>query len=181
MVDENKKLDEELQEEVVEEGGASEEKPVQEEKAEEVKEEPKENEELKRLKDSYVRLQADFQNFRNRSDRERSNILKNANEKLIGKILPVVDNLERALKEEKDHDPFFEGVNMIYQELQNILKLEGLTEIESDGQKFDVNMHHALFMEDSETVESGYIIETFQKGYKLHDKILRPAMVKVAK
>lgn len=154
---------------------------------EEVKEENEENNEqdeviseLDKVKDSYIRLQADFENFRRRTEREKSDIYKFASEKLVGKLLSVLDNLDRALAEAKEDDSFAQGVSLVRKEFLEILQAEGLEEIESDGAVFDANLHHAVFMEKSDEVESGSIIETFQKGYKLNDKVIRPAMVKVS-
>lgn len=154
---------------------------VQEEVKEEISEQvSEENLELEKIKDSYLRLQADFTNYRNRQEKEKQDIYKYASEKLIIKLLMVVDNLDRALNEEKEKDAFTEGIELVREDLLNILKQEGLEEIQSDGELFDANKHHAVFMEESETVESGHIIETFQKGYTLNGKVIRPSMVKVS-
>lgn len=139
------------------------------------------NQEILQLKDTVARLQADFQNYRNRTEKEKSSIYKMANEGLILKVLPVLDNLDRALQAEKEHDAFFQGVTMIRDELVNVLKAEGLESFDPAGEKFDANMHHAVLMEESDQHDSEHVIETFQAGYKLKDKIIRPAMVKVAK
>lgn len=139
------------------------------------------NGEVLQLRDTVARLQADFQNYRNRTDKERSSIYKMANESLILKILPVLDNLDRALKAEKEEDSFFQGVTMIRQELYDVIKAEGLEGFDPIGEKFDANLHHAVLMEESDDYESEHVIETFQVGYKLRDKLIRPAMVKVAK
>lgn len=133
------------------------------------------------LRDTIARLQADFQNYRNRNEKEKASIYSYANEGLIKKLLPVLDNLERAIATEKEHDAFFEGVQMIYKELMKTLESEGLESFDPTGDKFDPNFHHAVFMEESETVESEHVIETFQIGYKIKDRVIRPAMVKVAK
>lgn len=176
-----KKKKENLDEEILD----SEER--EEELEEEVKEEAEEKEsedelsEEEKLRDSYLRLQADFANFKRRAENEKLDIYKYASEKLIVKLLTVVDNLDRALAEVKEEDSFTEGVSLVRQQLLETLEGEGLEEIESDGQKFDANLHHAVLMEESEEVESECIIETFQKGYKLNDKVIRPAMVKVSK
>lgn len=134
-----------------------------------------------KLKETIARLQADFQNYRNRTEKEKTSIYSYANESLIKKLLPVIDNLERAMATEKEHDAFYEGVEMIYNELIKVLEDEGLERFDPTNEKFDPNFHHAVFMEESETVESEHIIETFQIGYKIKDKVIRPAMVKVAK
>lgn len=141
----------------------------------------KENQEEDKLKNAYVRLQADFANFKRRSEKEKQDIYKYGSEKLVTKLLSVADNLDRALAEAKDDTPLRQGIELVRKELMDILKAEGLEEIESDGIKFDPNQHHAVFMEDSDKHDSEHIIETFQKGYKLKEKVIRPAMVKVAK
>ena len=133
------------------------------------------------LKETIARLQADFTNYRNRTEKEKQSIYDYASEGLITKLLPIIDNLERALATEKKEDAFFEGVQLIYQEVLALLKKEGLERFDPKEEKFDPNFHHAVFLEDSDSVESEHIIETFQVGYKLKDKVIRPAMVKVAK
>lgn len=165
----------------------------------------------KDLKDQIQRLQADFINFKNRSEKEKEDVVKFASKSLILKLLPVIDNFERALdankkakgkdfevsenKESKEKNineevkkiedgndlAFMEGVEMIKDQLYKVLKEEGLDLIESDGKEFNADFHHAVFMEEREGVESGIILETFQKGYTLNGRVIRPAMVKVAK
>ena len=137
-----------------------------------------------KLKDSLLRLQADFSNYKRRVEKEKADIHKYAAESIITKLLPVLDNFDRAFKEvqeEDKEDAFTKGIELIRQDLDKILVQEGLEVIESDNQKFDANLHHAVFMEENDEVESEHIIETFQKGYKLKDKVIRPAMVKVSK
>lgn len=153
------------------------------EENEKVKEEAKEvsNPEDESLRTSLARLQADFQNYRTRTEKEKSDIYAYASEKLIIKLLPVIDNLERAMASEKEHDSFYEGVDMIRNELMKVLEDEGLERYDGVGEKFDPNFHQAIFMEESDEVESEHIIEAFQVGYKLKDKVIRPAMVKVSK
>lgn len=151
-------------------------------KEEEVKEEKgAPNPEDESLRTSLARLQADFQNYRTRTEKEKSDIYAYASEKLIIKLLPVIDNLERAMASEKGHDSFYEGVDMIRNELMKVLEAEGLERYDGVGEKFDPNFHQAIFMEENDDVESEHIIEAFQVGYKLKDKVIRPAMVKVSK
>ena len=121
------------------------------------------NSEIEDLKDSLKRLQADFINYKNRTNRERQQSIELANESLILKILPIIDDLDRAItgKEEKD-------------EFSN-----GLEEVDCSD-KFDPNYHHAVITEDSDK-DSDIILEVFQKGYILNNKCIRPAMVKVSK
>ena len=131
--------------------------------------------------EKYQRLMADFANYKQREEKSKADFKKFASSSLIEKLLPVLDNFDRALKDKDPEDPFVKGVIMTRDELLKTLKNEGLEEILSDGEKFDHNLHHAVMTEESDSVEQDYIIETFQKGYTLNGKILRPAMVKVSK
>ena len=147
------------------------------------------NEEIEKYKDQLQRLQAEFSNYKKRTNKEKEDTIKYASESLITKLLPVLDNMDRAsnnmeeLKEEDNEQikAFIEGFELIKNDFVNILKDEGLSSIESDGKEFDLNYHHAVLMEESEGVESNHVIETFQKGYILNGKVIRPAMVKVSK
>ena len=155
---------------------------IVEENSEEITKETEQvNEQFEKLKDSFTRLQADFTNYKRRQEKEKSDIYKYASEGLVVKLLSVMDNLDRALKDADEEDTLTKGIIMIRSELENILTQEGVEEIISDNEKFDANLHHAVFMEENDEVESEHIIETFQKGYKLKDKVIRPAMVKVSK
>ena len=131
--------------------------------------------------EKYQRLMADFANYKQREEKSKADFKKFASSSLVEKLLPVLDNFDRALKDKDEEDPFVKGVIMIRDEFLKTLKNEGLEEIESDGCVFDHNLHHAVMTEASDTVKEDYIIETFQKGYTLHGKVLRPAMVKVSK
>ena len=128
---------------------------------------------------SLARLQADFSNYKKRTEKEKSMSVKLANEGLIMKLLPVIDDLERAYNHMESSE-YSEGVEIIIKNFKEILKKEGLEEIESGNKPFDHNFHQAILMEQSEDVESGNIIETFQKGYTLNGKVIRPSMVKVS-
>lgn len=119
------------------------------------------------------RIQADFDNFRKRTERERLDILRNANEKLIIKLLSVLDNFELALKHIND-----KGVSMIYSELYSVLEKEGLKTIKAEG-KFDPRNHEALIQEEGS--EDKEILEEIQKGYTLNDKVIRASKVKISK
>lgn len=136
-----------------------------------------ENEELK---NQLIRLQADFVNFRNRTEREKSNSLIFANEALILKLLPVLDNFNRAFNHLNLEDDVVKGFVMIKEQLENVLKGEFLEEILSDGEAFDPNLHNAIMTESKEGIEGGIVLETFEKGYKIKDKVIRPSMVKVS-
>lgn len=131
--------------------------------------------------EKYQRLMADFANYKQREEKSKADFKKFASSSLVEKLLPVLDNFDRALKDKDMEDPFVKGVIMIRDEFLKTLKSEGLEEIESDGCVFDHNLHHAVMTEASDTVKEDHIIETFQKGYTLHGKVLRPAMVKVSK
>ncbi len=140
------------------------------------------DEEIKKLNDSYLRLQADFINHKKRIEKDKVNTIAYANEDLICDLLPVIDNFERALKTAEDGESsFWEGTKMIYDQLIKVLVDNGLEEINALGENFDPNYHHAALMEESEDDNEGTILEVFQKGYKLKDKVIRPSMVKVAK
>lgn len=135
----------------------------------------------KEYMEKYQRLMADFANYKQREEKSKADFKKYASSSLVEKLLPVLDNFDRALKDKDPEDAFVKGVVMTRDELIKVLKNEGLEEILSDGEEFDHNLHHAVMTEESDTVEEDYIIETFQKGYTLNGRVLRPAMVKVSK
>ena len=139
-------------------------------------------EELKQSEDKYLRLYAEFENFKRRKNKEieTNNVYKS--QKVITEILPSLDNLERALQVESDNEEIkslLKGVEMVYEGLLNVLKSEGVELIETENAQFDPNYHHAVMQEEDSEKESGAILDTFQKGYKLKDRVIRPAMVKV--
>jgi molecular chaperone GrpE len=141
----------------------------------------------KQAEDNYnkfLRTQADFDNFRRRSRQEKEEFAKYASLKLIEQLLPVVDNLERALaasKDSKDYEALIKGVDMTFRQLDQVLAQEGLTPIEAVGQPFNPEFHQAIAQVESDDHEEGVVVEQLQKGYMLKDKVLRPAMVKVNK
>lgn len=140
-----------------------------------------ETDEVNEYQERYQRLLADFENYKKREEASKADFKKFAQSSLIEKLLPVIDNLDRALEKADEDDAFVEGVIMTRKELMKILENEGLEEIESDGCEFDHNIHQAVLAEENDEVEENHIIETFQKGYKLNGRVLRPAMVKVSK
>ncbi|WP_276862518.1 nucleotide exchange factor GrpE [Anaerococcus tetradius] len=140
----------------------------------------KPSDEVNEYQERYQRLLADFDNYKKREEANKADFKKFASSSLVEKLLPVIDNLDRALAKADENDAFVEGVVMTRKELLKVLENEGLEEIPSDGCEFDHNIHQAVLAEDSDEVESNHIIETFQKGYKLNGRLLRPAMVKVA-
>ena len=162
----------------------TEEEVVEEKTAEELLQEKvdKLEEELKQSEDKYLRLYAEFENFKRRKNKEieTNNVYKS--QKVITEILPSLDNLERALQVESDNEEIkslLKGVDMVYEGLLNVLKSEGVELIETENAQFDPNYHHAVMQDEDSEKESGAILDTFQKGYKLKDRVIRPAMVKV--
>jgi molecular chaperone GrpE len=132
------------------------------------------------LIDTLQRLQAEFDNYRKRAAREQEQLVARAHERLVKELLPVVDNLERALDAAEHHEEakLEEGVRLVHRALADALHREGLAEIETNG-KFDPHVHEALLTQPSEADE-GSVIEVLQKGYRLGDRVLRPSRVVVA-
>ncbi|WP_242491846.1 nucleotide exchange factor GrpE [Miniphocaeibacter massiliensis] len=136
--------------------------------------------ETEQLKNSLAILQADFMNFKNRIEKEKSQSIALANEGLILKLLPILDDLERGYEHKQESNEFTEGIKIIIDNFKEVLSREGLEEIKSNNMPFDHNLHQAILMEPSDEYDSGTIMETFQKGYKLNNKVIRPSMVKVS-
>lgn len=138
-------------------------------------------EELDTIKDQFIRLQADFKNFRRRSENERHEYVSLGVKKIAADLVTVVDNFDRALESYDDKEcSFYKGIEMIKTQLKDILEKNGVVEINAINEKFDPNFHHAVLIEDKEGVEPGVVIEELQKGYMIKDKVLRPSMVKVS-
>jgi len=131
-------------------------------------------------KDRYMRTLADFENFRKRSEREKTEFFKYALAGELRELLPVLDNFDRALEHAGDGDDFHRGVLLIYKQLYDILTKHGLRPIDQAGVPFDPKIHEAVVSEEDPSVPSHTVIAMLQKGYFLHDRLLRPAMVKVA-
>ena len=136
-----------------------------------------ENEELI---ETLQRVQAEFDNYRKRAARDQESLVARAGERLVKELLPVLDDLERALEAAESHEEakLEEGVKLVHRQFEQILEREGLAPIETDG-KFDPNVHEALLTQPSASDE-GSVIEVLQKGYRLGDRVLRPARVVVA-
>lgn len=131
----------------------------------------------------YLRVQADFDNFRKRTRKEKEELLKYASQPLIEALLPAIDNLERALAagQSAEHsDSLIKGVEMVVRQIQQTLEQEGLKAIEAEGKPFDPGFHQAVMQEESAEHEAGIVIQELQKGYVLKDRVIRPAMVKVS-
>lgn len=135
------------------------------------------------MKDRFLRSQADFDNYRKRMQKEREEMAKYASRSLLEKLLPAIDNLERAIDSSKQSESFemlAQGVEMVYRQIMDALREEGAVPLETVGKPFDPHFHEAVMQEESDQYESGIVIEEFQKGYMLKDKLIRPAMVKVS-
>ena len=132
------------------------------------------------LFDRLQRLAAEFDNFRKRNAREQAAFAERANERLVKELIPILDDLGRALEAASEHEEgkVEDGVRLVHRALADLLAKQGLTEIETDG-KFDPHVHEALLSQPSDA-EEGSVIEVVQKGYKLGDKVLRPARVVIA-
>ncbi len=131
----------------------------------------------------YLRACADLENYKKRAEKEKADIKNFANETLIAEVLSVMDNFERALAHanEENADSLKQGVKLTVDQIYSSLKKYGLEEIKSTGERFDPVIHHAISHEESEDKEPGTVIQEFQKGYFLRGRLLRPAMVSVAK
>lgn len=126
------------------------------------------------------RLQADFENFKKITDKQNKDLIKFANENLIKEFLDCYEDFGRALETEKDED-LRNGVELIYNKFSDVLAKEGVEEIPAKGEKFDLNKHEALMVQESDDVENGYIIEELMKGYMYKDKVLKYSKVIVCK
>ena len=153
----------------------TEEQVEQQEETEQVEEQQPEPQD-----DRLLRLAADFENYKKRAARERSEYIALANERLVKELIPVLDDLERALVAATEHEEaaLEEGVRLVHQSLAGLLRRQGLEEIDAAG-RFDPHVHEALLSQPSEA-EEGSVIDVVQKGYKLGDRVVRPARVVVA-
>lgn len=165
-----------LENELEKEAEGAEYKGTAEQETEE-KESAKDEEELNTR---YLRLAADFQNYKRRVEKEKGDIYAYANEKIVVELLDVIDNFERALEHSGENESFAEGMNMIFKQFKGVLEKSGVEEMNALGEDFDPNFHHAVLTENSVEYESGKITQVLQKGYLLNKKVIRPAMVKVA-
>lgn len=186
------KKDKELNEEMKAEEGISEESKSNDNKDvadEDISEEISVEDLKKQADDRYARLMAEFQNFKKRSAKEKQDIHSYANEKIIKDLLDVLDNFERAISlmnngnddiKSDENDAMQEGISLIFSQLLEVLTKAGLEEIEALGQEFDPKFHHAVLNEASDEFKSGEVSKVLQKGYKLNDRVIRPAMVVVS-
>ncbi len=141
----------------------------------------KAEEELKEEKEKYLRLYADFDNYRKRAAKEKSEISLYAQSEIMEKLLPILDNFERAVAAESTDKSFKDGIEMVARQLKDAVTSAGLTEIKAECEKFDPNLHYAVMTDSNKDVAEDTVTEVLQKGYMFKEKILRPAMVKVNK
>ena len=132
------------------------------------------------FRDRYMRTLADFENYRKRADRDKSDFYKYALQGVLKDLLPVLDNFDRALEHAGEGDDFHKGVALIYKQLTDALQKHGVKPINESGVRFDPNIHEGVIREENASVPSQTVTAVLQKGYFLHDRLLRPAMVKVA-
>ncbi len=131
-------------------------------------------------KDGWARSQAEFQNYRKRIERDNEMMYASMKGDIIKKVLPALDDLERALANRPADDAWANGVELIARKMQNILEVEGLKRIDAKGKPFDPNFHEAISHEPNDEVESEHVIDVVQNGYLLGERVIRPALVRVA-
>jgi molecular chaperone GrpE len=131
-------------------------------------------------KDSWMRSQAEFQNYRKRIERDNDILRSNMKGDIVKKILPVLDDLERALQNRSAEESWANGIELIVRKFQSVLEGEGIKKIEAEGAEFDPNFHEAISNEPNDEVESGHVIAVVQNGYMLGERVIRPALVRVA-
>ncbi len=137
--------------------------------------------ELEAQKEAYLRLAAEYDNFRKRTSKEKEESFLNAKATVFQDLLPVLDNFDRALSvEDTSLEDYKKGVEMTFSQFQNVFEKYGVETFGEAQDDFDPNIHNAVMHVDDDSLEANKIVEVFQKGYKIGDKVLRPAMVKVA-
>lgn len=139
--------------------------------------------ELQEMNDKYLRLYAEFENYKKRVNKDKEELIKYGNENIIINLLPVLDNLEMALKHATDDlsSGLVQGVEITLKEMKRTLEKFGLTVIEAEGKPFDPSIHHAMTQVEREDLNENTVVEEFRKGYMLKDKVLRPSLVAVSK
>lgn len=140
--------------------------------------------EKEELNDKYLRLNAEFNNYKKRTDKEFLSLVQNANEKLITDLLPIVDDMERSvdhLKKDHDFESLLKGIKLIHKNLMTILEKQGVEPLQSVGEEFDPEKHEALMQVKKDKTKSNIIVDEHLKGYTLNDKVIRHAQVIVSK
>ena len=179
-VPETEAAEEEVKPEAETEAPKQEEKPAEEPKDKAEKKEPDLKSQLAAEKDKYLRLLAEYDNFRRRSQKEKENIYTDVRGETLKKFLPVYDSLWRALTQTAEEDPSRKGLEMIMTQYENALSQLGVSLIEAVGQPFDAKFHNAVMHVEDESVGENIVVEEFEKGFKIGDKVLRYSVVKVA-
>jgi molecular chaperone GrpE len=135
------------------------------------------------MNDKYVRLYAEFENYKRRVGKDKEELIKYGSETLLYELLPVIDHLDMALKHASNDvsSGLIQGVQITLKELKRTLEKFGLTEIDAEGKPFDPAVHHAMSQVERDDIEDNIVVEEFRKGYKLRDKVLRPSLVAVSK
>ena len=185
---ENEEINDTAEEETVEEAeeAVAEEPETEKEKGSFFKKKEKKDkkdEKIEELTDRVRRQMAEFDNFRKRTEKEKTQMFETGAKSIVEKILPVVDNFERglaAVTEEEKGTPFVEGMEKIYKQMMTVLEEAGVEPIEAVGQEFDPNLHNAVMHVEDEEFGENIIAEEFQKGYTYRDSVVRHSMVKVA-
>ncbi|MCT4565781.1 MAG: nucleotide exchange factor GrpE [Maledivibacter sp.] len=140
---------------------------------------------LAECNNKFMRLSADFQNYKRRIEKEKGDIYKFGSEKIVVDILPIIDNFERAIGSAQNNgeesDGLLSGIEMILKQILDVLEKHGIEEIDALDKEFDPNLHHAVMQEECDGKESDIVIDVLQKGYILNSKVIRPSMVKVSK
>ena len=175
----------EAADETVTEEASAEETGSSKKEAKKKKQEKKDprDQKIEELNDRVLRQQAEFINYRNRTDKEKAQMFEVGAKSAFEKILPVIDNFERGLatlSDEEREQPFASGIDKTYRQLMTALSEAGVTPIEAVGQTFDPNLHNAVMHVEDKSVGENIVVEEFQKGYMYHDTVLRHSMVKVA-
>ena len=141
-------------------------------------------EEYQLLNDKYLRLAAEFENYKRRSHREQSDTVRFGNEKILKDLLPTIDNLERAIQcgqeQTNNHEGLLQGIELTHKQFVDTLTKLGVSQISSVGERFDPAKHQAVANVESATIPENHVVDEYQKGYFLHERILRPSMVTVA-
>lgn len=140
-------------------------------------------EQLDNQKEKYLRLSAEFKNYKNRVEREKKDLIKYAHGEVIKDVLPIIDNFDRALESlnsEESNENLLEGISHIKTSFDKFLEDNDVEVIEAEGEKFDPNLHHAVMKEETDEYDNNVVMDVLQKGYTLKSKVIRHAMVKVA-
>ncbi|TGB04253.1 nucleotide exchange factor GrpE [Halobacillus salinus] len=175
-------MEENKKEEVLEENEEQQEEVEIIEEEQEQTEDDQLKQEKEELNNRLIRLQADYDNFRRRTQKEKEADRKYRSQSLLEELIPVLDNFNRALQVEVDSDSaqkLADGMKMVYDQFKTALDKEGLEEIPAQGEEFDPNLHQAVMQVEDDNYDSNIVVEELQKGYRLKDRVIRPAMVKV--